>query len=64
MTNCPLRGRGQDHVTHFCILGLGAQAIFLERMKLSISNLLSRLNVKSTGITHAKVLQYEGAPCI
>jgi len=28
---------------------------------LDISNLVYRLNVKSTGITHVKVLQYGGA---
>ena len=59
MTNCPLRGRGQDHVTHFYIFW--AQAIYLERMKLDISNLVCRLNVKSTAITHVNVLQYGGA---
>jgi len=36
---------------------LGPQAISLERIKLDISNLVCRLNVKSTGI---KVLQYGG----
>ena len=46
------------NVTYFYILG--AQTIFLERMKLDISNLVCRLNVKSTGITHVKVLQYGG----
>jgi len=40
---------------------IGAQAISLERMKLDISNLVCRLNVNSTGITHVKVLQYGGA---
>jgi len=39
-------------------LHFGAQAIYLERMKLNISNLVSRLNAKSTGITHVKVLQH------
>ena len=39
---------------------IGAQAISLERMKLDISNLVCRLNVNSTGITHVKVLQYGG----
>jgi len=39
-------------------LHFGAQAISLERMKLDTSNLVCRLNVKSTGITHVKVLQY------
>ena len=29
-------------------------------MKLDISNLVCRLNVKSAGITHVTVLQYEG----
>jgi len=38
-----------------------AQAISLEQKKLDISNLVCRLNVKSTGITHVKVLQYGGA---
>ena len=42
-----------DSFLHF-----GAQAISLERMKLGISNLVCRLNVKSTGITHVKVLQH------
>jgi len=35
-----------------------AQAISLERIKPDISNLVCRLNVKSTGIKHVKVLQY------
>jgi len=52
MTNRPPSGRGQGHVTHFYIL---------ERMKLDISNLVCRLNVKSTGITHVKVLHHGGA---
>jgi len=39
-------------------LHFGAQA---EGMKLDISNLVCTLNVKSTGITHVKVLQYVGA---
>jgi len=39
-------------------LHFGAQAISLEGMKLDISNLVCTLNVKSTGITHVKVLQY------
>ena len=30
----------------------------MERMKLDISNLVCRLNVKSTAMTHVKVLQY------
>ena len=30
----------------------------MERMKLDISNLVCRLNVKSTAITHVNVLQY------
>ena len=49
----PLSGRGQsrDPFLHF-----GVQAIFLERMKLDISNLVCRLDIKSTGITHVKVL--------
>jgi len=34
------------------------QDISLERMKLDISNWVCRLNIKSTAITHAKVLQY------
>jgi len=33
----------------------------VERMKLDISNLVYRLNAKSTGITHVKVLQHGGA---
>ena len=37
-------------MTHF--LHFGAQAISLEWMKLDFSNLVCRLNVKSTGITH------------
>jgi len=37
---------------------LGAQAISLERMKLDISNLVCRLNVKSAGIAYVEVLQY------
>ena len=36
----------------------GTQAISSERMKLDISNLGCRLNVKSTGITLVKVLLY------
>ena len=43
----------RDSLLHF-----GAQAISLERMKLDISNLVCRLNEKSTGITHVKVLQH------
>jgi len=39
-------------------LRFGAQAISLEQMKLYISNLVYKLNVKSTAITHVKVLQY------
>ena len=35
-----------------------AQAISLEQIKLGISNLVSRLNVKNTDIRHVKVLQY------
>ena len=42
-------------------LHFGAQAISLERIKLDISNLVCILNVKIAGITHVKVLQYEGA---
>jgi len=34
------------------------QAISLERMKLDISTLIWRSNVKSTGITDVKVLQF------
>ena len=30
-------------------------------MKLDISNLVCRLNIKSTAITHVKVMQYGGA---
>ena len=44
------------NVTYFYILG--AQTIFLERMKLDISNLVCRLNVKSSAFTSVKVLQY------
>jgi len=36
------------------------QAISLEQMKLDVSNLVCRLNVKSTAITHVKVLQCGG----
>jgi len=43
----------RDSFLHF-----GAQAISLERMKLDISNLVCRLNTKSTDITHVKVLQH------
>ena len=43
----------RDSLLHF-----GVQAISLERMKLDISNLVCRLNEKSTGITHVKVLQH------
>ena len=58
-----------DHVSpkfawsrsHDPFLRFGAQAIFLERMKLNVSDLVCRLNVKSTGVTHVKVLQYGGA---
>jgi len=46
----------RDSFLHF-----GAQAIPLNRMKLDILNLVCRLNVKSTGITHVKVLQHGGA---
>ena len=42
----------QDPFLHF-----GVQAIFLEQMKLHISNLVCILNVKSTGITCVIVLQ-------
>jgi len=49
-------GRGQGHVTNFYIFG--AQAISLDGMRLDISNLVCRLNVKSTGITHVNVLQH------
>jgi len=38
----------------------GARALSLVQMKLDISNLVCRLNIKSTGITHFKVLQYGG----
>jgi len=44
-------GRGQGYVTHFYLLGPS-----LERSKLDISNLVCVLNVKSTVITHVKVL--------
>ena len=47
---------GVDPFLHF-----GAKAISLERMKLYISNLVFRLDVKSTAITPVKVLQYGGA---
>jgi len=50
MTDNPPSWRGHGHVTHVYIWG---------RMKLDISNLVSRLNVNSTAITHVKVLQYE-----
>ena len=46
----------RDPFLHF-----GAKAIHLEQTKLDISNLVCTLNVKSTSITHAKVLQYGGA---
>ena len=36
----------------------GTQAISLQRMKLDTSNLVWRLNVKSTGIAHVKFLKY------
>jgi len=55
MLDYPPIGCGQGHVTNFYIL---AQVMSLKRMKLDISNLVCRLNVKSTGITHVKVLQY------
>ena len=42
-------------------LHFGAQNISLEWIKLDILNVVCRLNVKSTGITHVKVLQYWGA---
>ena len=48
------RGEGHNPFLHFW-----DQAISLERMKLDISHLVFRFNVKSTGITHVKVLQYE-----
>jgi len=51
----------QVGVVSVSFLHFGAQAISLERMKLDISNLVCRLNAKSTGITHAKVLQHGGA---
>ena len=37
------------------------QDISLVRMKLDISNLVCRLNIKSTGVTRVKVLQYGSA---
>jgi len=43
------------------LLGFWFQAISLERIKLDISNLVRRLNVRSTAITRVKVLQYVGA---
>ena len=59
MRDYPPSGHDHGHVTHFYILG--AQAISLERMKLDFSNLVCRLNVKCTAVTHVKVQQYEGA---
>ena len=53
----PPSGRCQGNVTHFYILG---PRLSLEWMKLDISNLVCRLNIKSTGITHVKVLQHGG----
>jgi len=74
VTNCPPSGHGQDHLTHFLFLhhlnisamGIAndpflhfwAHVISLVLMKLDISNLVCRLNTKSTAITHVKVLQY------
>ena len=59
MPDYPPSGRGQGHVTNFYIF-LGPD-LSLELMKLGISNLVCRLNVKSSAITHVKVLQYGGA---
>ena len=44
----------RDSFLHFW-----ARVMSLELMKLDISNLVCRLNVKSTAITRVKVLQYE-----
>jgi len=41
-----------------CTLSFWDQAVSLERMKLDMSHLVCRLNIKSTAITHVKVLQY------
>jgi len=49
--------RSQGHVTHFYILW---PRPCLERMKLDISNLVCRLNVKSTTIIIVKIPQYRG----
>ena len=38
-----------------------ANAVSLERMKLDISNVFRRLNVKSAAIAHVNVVQYAGA---
>ena len=43
-------------MTHLYIFW--AHVISLELMKLDISNLVCRLNVKSTAIIHVRVLQY------
>ena len=45
---------------HDRFLHPGNQAIALERMKLDMSNLVCRLNVKSIAITCVKVLQHGG----
>ena len=58
MTDYPPSGRGQSRNQFIRFL---AQAISLERMKLDTSNLVCRLNVKSTGIIDVKVLQFGGA---
>ena len=41
-----------------CTLSSWDQAVSLEWMKLDTSHLVCRLNIKSTAITHVKVLQY------
>ena len=60
MPDYPPGRHGQGHMTHFYILGLRLKQS-LEQMKVDISDLVCRLNVKSTGITHVKVLQHGGA---
>jgi len=60
MPDYPPSGCGQGYMTHFYIFG-PRPYLWTERMKLDISNLVCRLNVKSTVITHVKVLQHGGA---
>ena len=48
-----MRSGSRDPFLHFW-----AHVISSELMKLDISNLVCRLDVKSTAITHVKVLQY------